>query len=67
MADSVQHALDRMVSDLDDLRHRGIFSEVIFGTLFSFPLGRWTCVDKRVDFDFRLKTRVTQIYMDTIV
>lgn len=28
MADSVQHALDRMVVDLEDLRYRGIFSEV---------------------------------------
>lgn len=28
MADSVQYALDRMVADLDDLLHRGIFSEV---------------------------------------
>ena len=28
MADSVQYALDRMVVDLDDLRYRGIFSEV---------------------------------------
>lgn len=28
MADSVQYALDRMVGDLEDLRYRGIFSEV---------------------------------------
>lgn len=28
MADSVQYALDRMVVDLEDLRYRGIFSEV---------------------------------------
>lgn len=28
MADSVQHVLDRMVKDLEDLRYRGIFSEV---------------------------------------
>lgn len=28
MGDSVQYALDRMVADLEDLRYRGIFSEV---------------------------------------